>query len=213
MKSSAGSIIVRQIGHAVLTVGKEEYLITLPKLRIDGLWYGSPYIELTDTSYIVGGGFLSTIEYKGKGYFTGKSHTFKATLSPLPGMGGSHLNEHIIEGLWHEKSKFTKGPSNGNDFHDIASAHKEYAIVVGGEKDGSQGDFETRKLWDLVAKGIREGDYELASREKSRIENEQRQRRKDEAAAETKWELKHFNHQESDPLCKLELVLSGVNRH
>ncbi|RDB15739.1 Protein KES1, partial [Hypsizygus marmoreus] len=68
---SAGSIIVKQIGHAILTVSlpnntKVEYLITLPRLRIDGLWYGSPYIELTDTSYIVGGGYVSTIEFKGK---------------------------------------------------------------------------------------------------------------------------------------------------
>ncbi|RDB15413.1 Protein KES1 [Hypsizygus marmoreus] len=68
----AGSIIVKQIGHAILTVSlpnntKVEYLITLPRLRIDGLWYGSPYIELTDTSYIVGGGYVSTIEFKGKG--------------------------------------------------------------------------------------------------------------------------------------------------
>ena len=56
---AGGSIIVKQVGHAVLTValpsgGKEEYLITLPRLRIDGLWYGSPYIELAETSYIQG---------------------------------------------------------------------------------------------------------------------------------------------------------------
>ena len=62
-----GSIIVRQIGHAVLTIAlpsgeKEEYLITLPKLRIDGLWYGSPYIELAETSYIQSStGWLSTV--------------------------------------------------------------------------------------------------------------------------------------------------------
>ena len=62
-----GSIIVKQIGHAVLTVGlpggqQEEYLITLPRLRIDGLWYGSPYIELTETSYIQSStGWLSTV--------------------------------------------------------------------------------------------------------------------------------------------------------
>jgi hypothetical protein len=41
---------------------KEEYLITLPRLRIDGLWYGSPYIELAETSYIQGStGWLSTV--------------------------------------------------------------------------------------------------------------------------------------------------------
>ncbi|KAG1839334.1 hypothetical protein DFJ58DRAFT_845754 [Suillus subalutaceus] len=43
--SSGGSIIVKQVGHAVLTVSllsgeTEEYLITLPRLRIDGLWEG-----------------------------------------------------------------------------------------------------------------------------------------------------------------------------
>jgi hypothetical protein len=43
---SGGAIIVKQIGHAILTVDlpdgeKEEFLITLPKLRIDGLWYVS----------------------------------------------------------------------------------------------------------------------------------------------------------------------------
>ena len=62
-----GSIIVKQVGHAVLTVKlptgeMEEYLITLPRLRIDGLWYGSPYIELTETSYIQSStGWLSQV--------------------------------------------------------------------------------------------------------------------------------------------------------
>lgn len=59
---------MKQIGHAVLTVdlpngaGQEEFLITLPRLRIDGLWYGSPYIELTETSYVQSStGWLSTV--------------------------------------------------------------------------------------------------------------------------------------------------------
>lgn len=33
-----------------------------------------------------------------------------------------------------------------------------------------QGEWESRKLWGAVAKGIREGDFESASREKSSIE-------------------------------------------
>ena len=58
---------MKQIGHANLTVhlpdgGKEEFLITLPRLRIDGLWYGSPYIELSESSYIQSStGWLSTV--------------------------------------------------------------------------------------------------------------------------------------------------------
>jgi hypothetical protein len=56
---STGSIIVKQIGHAVLTVklptgGEEQYLLTLPRLRIDGLWYGAPYIELSEVRVSTG---------------------------------------------------------------------------------------------------------------------------------------------------------------
>ena len=92
-----------------------------------------------------------------------------------------------------------------------------------------QGEWESRALWLKVAKGIRESDFETAARETTRIEvcifsshslyllfplltttldrvltkkNEQRQRRRDEAAEGTTWELKHFVHQDDDPLCR-----------
>ncbi|KAF8890646.1 hypothetical protein BD779DRAFT_239667 [Infundibulicybe gibba] len=196
---SGGSIIVKQIGHAILAVtlpsgGQQEFLITLPRLRIDGLWYGSPYIELAETSHIVGGGFISLVEYKGKGYFSGKSHSFKATVTPTPGTSGQ---EHVVEGTWHQSSKFAKGKHG--DFHDVLGAKEEVTAIGMGPK-GEMGEFETRKLWAAVAKGIREGDFETASKEKGRIENEQRQRRKDEAAAGTTWPMKHFKHIESDPV-------------
>ena len=68
--------------------------------------------------------------------------------------------------------------------------------------------FESRRVWEKVAKGIRTGDFEMASREKSRVENEQRQRRKDEAAKGEKWQLKHFVRVESDPDCKCSYFIS-----
>ena len=60
---------MKQIGHSVLTVKNpktgevvDQFLITLPKLRIDGLWYGSPYIELTETSWVASRkGFVSVV--------------------------------------------------------------------------------------------------------------------------------------------------------
>lgn len=168
---STGSIIVKQIGHAVLTVklpsgGEEQYLLTLPRLRIDGLWYGSPFIELTDHSYVVGGGFVGVVEYKGKGYFSGKSHSFKATLSPQPGMGGAH-KEVVVEGQWNTNSHYVSGGSG--QFHDVSSP-KEEVRAVGGEPGGEMGPMETRELWKVVAKGIRESDFDTASKDKTRIE-------------------------------------------
>jgi len=199
---SGGSIIVKQIGHATLTVtlpsGENvEYLITLPKLRIDGLWYGAPYTELTDSTWILSKNYVCSVDYKGKGYFSGKSHSFKATINPAPGTGGAS-GSHVIEGTWHTTSKFTSGSKSGLEFHNV-TGQKEEVTAIGSEPSGEMSDFETRKLWTLVAKGIREGDFDLASREKSKIENEQRQRRKDELAAGTTWQLKHFIHEASDP--------------
>lgn len=58
---------VKQIGHAILTLDrpnneKETYLITLPKLVIAGLLVGSPYIELSETSWIASStGYVATV--------------------------------------------------------------------------------------------------------------------------------------------------------
>lgn len=192
---SAGSIFVKQVGHAMLTVelpsgGKEQYLITLPKLRIDGLWYGSPYVELCEMSWIQSSmGWLSTIEYKGKGYFSGKMHSFKATLVPNGGQDGP---SHTYEGQWSDKGKKLGGADN---WLDVTNPKEEITV---GPLD-SMTEWESRKLWKLVAQGIRTGDFDMAARDKTRIENEQRQRRRDEQAAGTTWQLKYFDKVDNDP--------------
>ena len=81
------------------------------------------------------------MEYKGKGYSSGKSHSFKATVMLMPGMGGQGKRETVIEGTWHEKSQFVKGGSG--DFHDV-HAVKEVS-PIGGGKDGR---------WALVGRVI-----------------------------------------------------------
>jgi len=205
---SSGTIIVKQVGHAVLTVtlpsgSTETHLITLPKLRIEGIWYGSPYVELTEHSYIASSsGYLSVIEYKGKGYFTGKSHSFKASVyPPLPipasAAGSDELPtpsttaKYVAEGTWTAKSKL----KDGRMFTDVTGPRTE--LIVSDISD--QDPMETRRLWNEVAKGIRSGDFESASREKSKIENAERQKRKDEAEAGAPWKLRHFVRMESDP--------------
>jgi oxysterol-binding protein-related protein 9/10/11 len=117
------------------------------------------------------------IEYKGKGYFSGKSHSFKAVLSPTTSPSLAHASTtYTIEGTWHTTSKL----STGETFHDVTGPKQEVTVVGGGprkldasgkETEGREmGEFESRNLWSAVAKGIREGDFETASREKSRIE-------------------------------------------
>ena len=99
------------------------------------------------------------IEYKGKGYFSGRSHSFKALLTPP----GSTTPLKKYEGVWHETSKDL---DTGETFTDVTSPKEEVTV---GPVEGMH-EFESRKLWQHVARGIREGDYETASREKSKIE-------------------------------------------
>ncbi|KAJ9107145.1 hypothetical protein QFC19_002805 [Naganishia cerealis] len=192
---SGGSINVKQNGHAILTVDvpggkKETFLITLPKLQIQGLVWGSPYIELTDSTAIVSDtGFVANIDYKGKGWVSGKAHSYKATLSH----NGKSIRSY--EGTWTAIGKVAKSDEVFTD----ATVPKTEVSVKPIEE---QKDWESRKLWRATAQGIRSGDYDAASRDKSRIENEQRQRRKDEASAGQPWQLKLFDYVESDPVYK-----------
>ncbi|TYJ55140.1 hypothetical protein B9479_004177 [Cryptococcus floricola] len=189
------AINVKQSGHAILTVqpktgGKEEkYLITLPRLRIEGVLWGSPYIELTDSNAIQSSTNLTAqIDYKGKGYFSGKAHTFKATIAP-----SAHPSKHTqtYEGQWTGVSNIGK---KGPVFCDSTVQLED--VTVNSLQE--QGEWESRKLWEKVAKGIRSGNYDQAGQEKSRIENDQRQRRKEEEASNQPWQHVNFTHVESD---------------
>lgn len=196
---SGRSIQVVQVGHALMRLsrpeGDETYLISLPKLSIDGLFLGSPYIELTGASSIRSStGYTATINYSGRGYFSGKAHSFTATIN------ADNTKELLLEvtGTWSGKSTVKSGsalPQNST-FWDAESIPREELSVKPLEE---QDAYESRNVWRNVAAGIRSGDYGAASRDKSRIENEQRQLRKDEAAAGKTHQLKHFTYVESDP--------------
>ena len=193
------SIQVVQVGHAMLRLrraeGDELYLISLPKLTIDGLWVGSPYIELTGVSSIHSStGLTATINYSGRGYFSGKAHSFNAAIT------SDKTKETLLQvaGNWAGVSVVKGGTVLPVDsvFWDANAVPREEVNVKPLEQ---QGEYESRRVWRDVAAGIRSGDYGAASQHKSRIENEQRQKRKDEAAAGTTHQLKHFKYIENDP--------------
>lgn len=195
------AISVVQVGHAILRAKRsdgsvETYLITLPTLSIDGLWYGSPYIELTGDSYIHSStGMLAKIHYSGRGYFSGKAYSFHVSMTK-----SSAPTQSIFEasGVWAGESTITKSPLHtaGTVFWD-ADAQPRQEITVKPLEE--MGEYESRRLWKTVADGIRSGNYDVASKDKSRIEHEQRALRKQREADGTQHQLKHFELIESDP--------------
>lgn len=70
---------------------------------------------------------------------------------------------HTLEGQWNATSKNIKTSAT---FTDVTGDKEEVSVRALDVQD----EWESRKLWAKVAKGIREGDFETASREKTKIE-------------------------------------------
>lgn len=212
---STTSINVKQFGHAILEFKdlNETYLITLPPLHIEGLITASPFVELEGTSYIQSSsGYTAIVDYSGRGYFSGKKNTFKARIFTDPMASANKANAvATISGQWSGKSYIVKGPATPTSadelFYDAAAKTPEQLTVKPIE---AQHDLESRKAWAKVADAIRAGDYDAIHKEKSLIENAQREQRKAEKEAGVKWNVRWFDQVElagqpagSDPLISL----------
>lgn len=195
---SATLINVKQYGHALLLYKNHEetYLITLPPLHIEGLITASPFVELEGTSYIqCSSGYIVVIEYSGRGYFSGKKNSFKARLYRDKLASENKENAlYTISGQWSKKSYVCKGsstPSSKDElFYDATEKIPEQLTVKPIEQ---QNKLESRKAWEPVAAAIRKGDYNEIHKEKSLLENAQRQLRKDEQETSTRWSVRWFD--------------------
>lgn len=193
---STTSLNVRQYGHALLTYEnlEESYLVTLPPLHIEGIIVASPFVELEGKTYIQSSaGPITVIEYSGRGYFSGKKNTFKARIYLDKAASAKKENAlYTISGQWSGKSYITEGSSSSKKeelFFDALALEPEVLIVKPIEE---QHDLESRKVWKNVAEAVRAGDYDLIHKEKSLIEEAERQKRRDEQLAGISWKQRFF---------------------
>lgn len=198
--SFSRTIHVKQIGHALLTIPAydETYLISLPNLHIEGLIFGTPFVELNDTTYIISSsGYTAKIDYSGKGWLSGKKNSFTATLYP------SDKEKDVlysVAGQWTKTFEITEGPSKKGTVVDTydAEATPTTALIVRPIEE--QDPLESRRAWAKVAAGIAEGNMEITGAEKSKIEVAQRELRQQEKAEGRTWERRYFSTVDSCPI-------------
>lgn len=206
--SFSRGINVRQIGHAIYTIPalNETYLITLPNLHIEGLIFGSPFVELNDSTYITSStGFTAKIDYSGKGWLSGKKNFFTATMYPT---GKEKEVIYSITGQWTKSFEVKAGESKRAPVVESYDAEKTPATPVLVAPVSEQGPLESRRAWAKVAEGIALSDMEMAGSEKSRIEQNQREMRAKERAEGRVWERRYFS-EVSDKGCKVLEELGG----
>jgi oxysterol-binding protein-related protein 9/10/11 len=194
----SGSIVVKQTGHAQLTLTlpndqTETYYITLPDLKIQGLLTFTPYVELDRTTYIYSStGYLATIKYAGAGWLSGQKNSFTATL------GKGERVVYKISGQWTGESHSTSidHPAQKDVPFWNAKTHSPTHIVVAPRPE--QSAWESRRVWKHVAEAIDRNDVETAGRYKSAIEIGQRKMRDEETREGTPWKQRFFRWEAED---------------
>ena len=169
--------------------------MTLPALHIEGLIYGKPFVELNNCTYISSSsGFVSKIDYSGKGWLSGKKNSFTAALYPA---GKEKDVLYSVEGQWTDSFVIKEGASAGKKLSHSNTVdtfvHKQTPTTPLIVAPLDQQDlYEAKRAWNPVAQAIAKGDMDTTSIEKSKIENAQRELRKKEAAEGREWERRFF---------------------
>lgn len=200
---SGRTIVVRQMGYAVLSVPvqgqTETYLITLPQLTLEGLWYGSPYAELAEKSYIVStSGWIAVNEYSGKGWVSGKKNTLSTKIYQPNSSLDDDKGKFVVEGQWIDQLSIRQPATDASKKTLLDTISMSRVPITHEPTDET---YESRATWKGVASALKNSDYEAASKLKSVIEQHQRDLRKEEKAKGRTWQRKFFSWKhENEPV-------------
>lgn len=206
----SGTVHIERKGYSLLHIDKydEDYLITMPKVHVEGLMTGSLSPELSGCSYIRStSGYTIKIEYSSKGWIGGKRNGFTATVVK----DGSEKGVlYTVEGIWSEGWVVKEGAQkNGKvvekfEVDEVPRTPLQVAPVC------EQHPLESRKAWRHVVDAIHKGDIFGVGHEKSKIENEQREMRKREKVEGSEFQRRYFSKAKHDPVAeRLSEGMSG----
>ena len=166
--------------------------------------YGKPFVELDGCSYITSSsGYVSKIDYSGKGWLSGKKNTFSATLSQI---GKEKDVLYTAEGQWTDSFTIKSGSGGGSGLKKVASssqvidtynAKTTQTTPLKVPDIDSQDPYESHRAWKSVKAAIEKGDLDAVHNEKSAIEVAQRELRKKEQAEGRTYVRRFFNKSES----------------
>jgi len=189
---SGTSVMVRQSGHALLTVDKynETYLLPLPDICVRSVLTGVPWPELNDTYKIVSSsGFTAEMKFTGKRLWGGERNVFEASIYRTDDLESTPL--FTVSGSW--SSGFSIFDSTGDEIEvfDLADP-KNQAVPMSIKPVEDQSPWESRRAWQATFDAIRSADHSAVVQQKSKLENAQRHMRKQEQHSAKTWEAMFF---------------------
>ncbi|GAP91647.1 putative oxysterol-binding protein [Rosellinia necatrix] len=190
----------------------ERYWLTQPNMYARGILFGNMKYELGDHSVVRCPelGLTADIDFKTKGWVSGTYNAIGGTIKD------EKTNQTLFElsGLWSEEM-FIKDLRNGNKqmFFDARKAKPSRPLV---RPVGEQDEHESVKLWQKTARAVKDKNHELATEEKTKIEDRQRVEAAKRAAAGVEWHPRLFRQVKPDvdgndeDMEKLEWIINAT---
>ncbi|EXJ62733.1 hypothetical protein A1O7_03171 [Cladophialophora yegresii CBS 114405] len=195
---SGTSVMIRQSGHAVLKVDKynETYLLPLPDVQARSVLTGAPWPELNDTYKIVSSsGFTAEMTFTGKRMWGGSRNCFHASIYRTADSQKNAI--FTASGSWSSKFSISNASGEEIELFDLADAQNQPAPMTVKPLE-EQSPWEARRAWGATFDAIRRGDHAKINGEKSKLENAQRQLRKQEQMEGRRWETMFFTRCDAD---------------
>lgn len=200
------TINIERKGYSILHIDQfdEDHIITMPKAHVEGIATFRIHPELSGTSYIrSSSGFTSRIEYSSKGWFKGESNSFVASLY----RGNDERNPlYVLEGNWSGAYTIKCANEQSRQTVDLATLRRTPLRVASIEE---QHPLESRRAWQHVVNAINDNDILAVGHEKSKIENQQRELRREEKDVGKVWERRYFTRITEDPVASRILNACG----
>jgi hypothetical protein len=192
----SGTVHIDRKGYSILHLDKydEDYLITMPKVHVEGLMTASLQPELSGSSFIhSSSGFTAKIDYSCKGWLSGKRNSFVANMYKD---GCEKTPLYTAEGLWSDVYTF-KNARTGEVVEKFdCGAHPTTSLQVAPIEE--QNPLESRRAWQHVVQAINKGDIFAVGHEKTKIENEQRAMRRQEKCEGVEFPRRYFSRAKED---------------
>ncbi|KAI8811795.1 hypothetical protein BJ742DRAFT_674460 [Cladochytrium replicatum] len=175
----------------------EVYEMGLPNVYARGIVFGTMYMDVADAVVVrcKKSGLVAEIDFKVKGFFGGEYN----------GVGGQIKREksgevlHTISGRWSDTIYIQKGDAGGVSLGGKSKPQVLFEVAKHSivpkmvPTEAEQEDFESRKLWSKVTRGLATRNLDAATAEKSAIENRQRKLGKERAEKGVEWKPRFFS--------------------
>ncbi|WZH44475.1 Putative oxysterol-binding protein [Fusarium acuminatum] len=173
----------------------EQYILTQPNMYARGILFGKMKYELGDHSFVRCPelDLAADIEFKTKGWVGGTYNAIGGVIKRES--TGEVLFE--LSGLWSEEMYIK----------DMTTGHREMFFNALRSKPSppsvrpieEQEERESQRLWDKTSRAVKERNHELATDEKTKIEDRQREEAAQRAQENIEWHPRLFRRVQGGP--------------